>query len=98
MSFEDFLVQDARLILLKELAAQTDGSLNDTMLLRVLDAFGHRRSRDWVREQLCELEARGAVKLTEAGSILIASITRIGADHVERRTVIDGVARPSPEE
>lgn len=97
MSFESYLAEDARLIILKELAKQTDGSLNDTMLTRVLDAFGHRRSREWTRTQILKLNELGAVTTTEAGSALIASITRAGLDHVERRSVIDGIARPSTE-
>jgi hypothetical protein len=28
---------------------------------------------------------------------MIAELTRRGRDHVERRTVIEGIARPSPE-
>lgn len=97
MSFETYLTEDARLTILKELAGQVDGSLNDTILTRVLDSFGHRRSREWTRTQILKLREVGAVTTTEAGSVLIASITRAGIDHVERRSVIDGIARPSPE-
>jgi len=50
-----------------------------------------------VRTEMRKLEEIGAVQLAEAGTILIASITRAGLDHVERRSVIEGVARPSPE-
>lgn len=28
---------------------------------------------------------------------MVAAITRSGVDHVERRAIIEGVARPSPE-
>jgi hypothetical protein len=35
--------------------------------------------------------------VTEIGTIMVAAITRSGVDHVERRTIIEGVARPSPE-
>ena len=38
----------------------------------------------------------GAVTLREAGTVLIATITRAGIDHVERRGIIEGVLRPSP--
>lgn len=95
--FADFLTADARLVILKELAAQMDGRLPETLLTRVLDAFGHRRSRDWVRTQLRALADLGAVRVAEAGTVMIAAITRAGIDHVERRAVIEGVARPSPE-
>lgn len=96
MSYEEFAVADARLVILRELAKQTDGRLNETLLTVTLDTFGHRRSRDWVRNQIRKLEELGAVRVTEANTMLIASITRVGMDHVERRSFIEGVGRPSP--
>lgn len=97
MSFSDYLAEDARLVILKELAAQTDGRLNDTLITRVLEAFGHRRSREWVRTQLLKLEELGAIGTTAVGTVLVAEIRRAGLDHVERRSVIAGIARPSAE-
>ncbi len=98
MNFDAHLKQDARLVILKELAKQGDYRLNETILVEVLDAFGYRKSRDWLRAQLRALQESGAVTLIEAGTILVATITQAGLDHVERRRQIDGVARPSPEE
>lgn len=93
--FEEFSRQDARLTILKELARQPDGRLNETMLVAVLDTFGHHRSRDWVRTQLRAMAELGAVRLTEAGSVLIAGITQLGVDHLEHRAIIEGIAKPS---
>ncbi|MER8990429.1 hypothetical protein [Mesorhizobium sp. M0678] len=95
--FDAYLTYDARLIVLRELNRQTDGRLNEVLLTKTLDTFGHNRSREWVRTQLRKLAELGAVKLTEAGSVMVAAITRSGVDHVERRAIIEGVARPSPE-
>ncbi|MAZ84135.1 MAG: hypothetical protein CME90_11085 [Hoeflea sp.] len=97
MSYEEHLQADARLTILKELSRQTDGRLNETVLTAVLDAFGYRKSRDWVRTQLRALEDIGAITLAQAGTVFIASITRAGQDHVDRRTILEGVQRPSPE-
>lgn len=97
MSFEQHLSEDARLVILRGLAKETDGRLNEIALTRLLDEFGYRRSRDWVRTQIGKLKELGAVSVTEAGTVHIAEITRTGLDHVERRSLIDGVARPSPE-
>ncbi|MCB1463247.1 MAG: hypothetical protein KDJ90_12670 [Nitratireductor sp.] len=94
--FDEHLAGDARLTILKELAIQADGTLNETLLTITLDTFGYRRSRDWTRSQLRKLEELGAVRITEAGSVLVASITRAGLDHVERRSFLEGVAKPSP--
>jgi hypothetical protein len=48
-----------------------------------------------VRTQLRKLEELDAVALVTAGSVMIATLKQAGLDHVERRSVIEGVARPS---
>ena len=93
--FNSFLTEDARLVILKALAGESNNTLNETILTRVLETFGHNRSREWVRTQIAKLAELGAVKVTEAGSVLIASLTQAGLDHVQRRAFIDGVGRPS---
>jgi hypothetical protein len=98
VSYADDLAADARLCMLKELASQIDGRLNEVGLMRMLDAFGIRRTREWVRTQLRQLDALGAVRVTEAGTVMVAALTKLGRDHVERRAVIDGVSRPSDED
>lgn len=84
----------ARLYILRELAKQTDGRLNDLMLRSALDLYGIRRDADWVRTQLRKLEALGAIKLTQAGEMLVAQLLRDGRDHLEERAVIVGIALP----
>ena len=91
----DLIAKDARLCILKELAGQVDGRLNEVTLMRMLDAFGIRRSREWVRTQLRALEELGAVTVDEVGSVMVAALTRLGRDHVDRRIIIDGISRPS---
>lgn len=97
ISFEEHSARDARLVILRGLAEQIDGRLNENLISAVLQQFGHNRSREWIRTNLLKLAELGAVANVSAGSVMIASITRAGLDHVERRSVIDGVARPSPE-
>ncbi len=96
MSYSEFVTMDARLVLLRELAGLPGGRINEVALTTVLDAFGYRRSRDWVRTQLRAMTEIGAVRVTEAGTVWVAEITRAGLDHVERRIVLEGVAKPSP--
>ena len=88
------LAAEARLVILQQLAGQTDGRLNDLLLQRALDARGYRRDRDWVKTQLRKLESLGAVQLTELDAMLVARLTRGGRDHVEERAIISGVTRP----
>lgn len=96
-SYDDHIAHDARLAILKELARQPDGRLNEASLTTVLDMFGFKRSRDWTRTQIRKLEELGAVRVAELGTVLVPAITRAGLDHVERRSFLDGVAKPSPE-
>lgn len=98
MSRPDFsrhMEEDARLIILKELVAQTNYTLSDTILQKVVEAFGHNRSRDWVKTQLRKMADLGAVTLQDVGSCVLATITEAGQDHVLRRGRIEGIARPS---
>lgn len=88
--------EDVRLIVLRELAAQADGRLNDTMLTHVIEAFGHTKSREWLRTQLDKLQELDAIRIHQVGTITVAQITRAGLEHVQRRSFIAGVARPSP--
>lgn len=95
MSYEDKTAEDGRLVILKELALQVDGRLNEVSLQRVLETFAITRSRDWVRTQLRKLAELEAISIAEAGSVMIAEIRTLGRNHIERRERIEGVTRPS---
>lgn len=97
MTYDETVAEDARLVILKELAVQTDGRSNEVILTRVLDVFAIRRSREWVRTQLRKLAELGCIRITEAGSVMIASLTSLGRNHVERREIVEGISRPSDE-
>ena len=95
MNTDDAIAQDARLMILRELARQSDGRLSDVVLARVLEAYGVRRTQDWLRTQLRVLEEIGAIRREEIGRTVIATLRQAGRDHVERRGVVEGVARPA---
>jgi len=95
--YADHYDAEARLVILKALAGETDYRLSDSMLTTMLEAFAIKRGRDYVRNQLRWLQASvGAIRLTEAGTAVIAELIEPGLDHVERRRVLEGVKRPSP--
>lgn len=87
------LARDGRLLILRELTAQTDGRLNEASLRRVLDAHSIKRSRDWLVSQLDRLAELEAVKVHDVGGVLIAEIKPAGRDHVEQRILLPGVSR-----
>ncbi|MEA3264179.1 MAG: hypothetical protein U9R07_11930 [Pseudomonadota bacterium] len=94
------LTRDARLVILAQLARQRDETLNSPMITRLVDGMGFRRSQDWIETQLRKLEDLGAVTLSEVdlpglGQVIIARLTRTGRDHVERRSELAGVSRPT---
>ncbi|WP_068087430.1 hypothetical protein [Polycladidibacter stylochi] len=98
MNYADKINSDVRLIVLRALYNEPDYSLNSSILTKILEEFGHVKSRDYVHNQLRYLEREvQALTLRSAGSILIAQLTQSGRDHVERRCVLTGVDRPSPE-
>jgi hypothetical protein len=88
--------EEARLIILRELHDQPGYSLNDAMLLAVLETFGIYRTRDWLREELRWMVDVGAVTTRDAGSVRIAVLSDKGRDHVEHRVAIEGIKRPGP--
>lgn len=94
MSYRDHLRADRRLCILRALDEQTDVTLNETILSRVCESYGHRVGRDVIRADLRWLDEVGAVTVSEVGDYLVARLTGRGEDHVQRRTAIDGIARP----
>lgn len=91
------ILEQARLILLKALRDQTDERLNSDLMLPVLESFGIKKARELVHTELRWLADMGAVRLTEAGSVLVAALTERGAQHLDRVIVLEGVKRPRRE-
>lgn len=96
-NMDRIISEEARLVMLRELHLQPDRRLNSALLQRALELFGITKSRDWLHEELRWLAEIGAVRVTEISTVRIAELTAKGCDHVERRVVLEGVKRPSPE-
>lgn len=96
MSYEnDQIRPDARLIILKALADQTDERLHSGFIGEELLRFGIDRPREWVHGELDWLAEMGAVTLIKPGSVVVATLTEKGHRHLRRGIVIEGVKRPS---
>lgn len=87
--------EDARLIMLKALAAQTDETLHSDYLVEELRPFGLRKDRGWVHDELRWMAERGVIRVTPVGSVLVATLTDKGARHLAREIAVDGIKRPS---
>lgn len=96
MNYENDQVRpDARLIILKALAAQTDERLHSGFIAEELIRFGIDRPREWIHGELDWLAEMGAVTLLKPGSVVVATLTEKGHRHLRRAIVIEGVKRPS---
>ncbi|MFD1914129.1 hypothetical protein [Halodurantibacterium flavum] len=92
---DQLIREDARLIILRALADQTDETLHSGYLVEELRRFGIRRDRGWVHDELAWLSERGAVTTISAGSVVVATLAERGARHLEREIALDGIKRPS---
>lgn len=94
MSMDRIIREEARLIILQELMKEPNRTLNSGLLGKCLADWRIGRPREWVHAQLRYLEAAGAIVVTNADPFLIAELAYAGEEHLERRSVIDGVKRP----
>jgi len=97
MSDEEIYAENVRLIILRELNGQTDHQVNETIMSKVLEEFGHRKTRDYIRTQFRKLEELGAIRIRVVNSVLVAQLLRPGLEHLQRRAFLEGVGRPSLE-
>ncbi|PWE29978.1 hypothetical protein DDZ14_16180 [Maritimibacter sp. 55A14] len=95
MDMATLIREQARLIVLKALSEEVGESLNSDILVEHLRAFAIRKDRAWLHDELRWLADHGAVRLLEAGSVLVAILTEKGQRHLDREIVIEGVKRPS---
>ena len=72
--FHDFARRDLRLTILKSLAMQPGFTGNEAILQFEAQAVGLTRSRDVIRTEMRHLENLGAIKVKEAGSVLVGTL------------------------
>ncbi|KEH07137.1 hypothetical protein GY14_29870 [Delftia tsuruhatensis] len=94
MSFQDFLRQDVRLVLLRVLTEMPAYRSNSSVLTSALERFGHAVTRDQVKSELAWLAEQGLAVLTDLGGVSVATLTERGQDVATGRVVVPGVKRP----
>lgn len=96
MNYEEFTIEDIRLIILRALAAEDNASMHEGRLQYELERFGYNKTRDFIRNQLLWLETEvNAVTTRIAGTVMIATLRKAGREHVDRSRSLPGVKRPS---
>jgi hypothetical protein len=94
-TFTDQYRADARLLILRGLAEEGDGTLSSKLLSRKLQVYGINQDRDWIHEEMRHLERFGGITVTDADTVLVATITSKGRSHLARRLQIGGVDWPT---
>lgn len=96
MSMEKIMQEEARLTILKELAAESNKAISSERMRRYLLTFLLiDKPREWVEQQFQFLHDMGAVDIVPAGSVKIARLTERGEHHLQGIITIAGVLRPS---
>lgn len=94
-NYDNFVTEDIRLIILRALAGEDNGSMHEGRLEFELKRFGYNKTREFIRNQMTWLETEvGAVHTTVAGTVMIATLRKAGRAHVDRARFLPGVKRP----
>ena len=89
------IAEDARFVILRELRGQTDSRLNEMSFRRLLDVYGIKRSREWLETQLIQMAELGVITTAKVETVLVATLTSLGRDHMDERAVVAGITCPS---
>ncbi|TNH04511.1 hypothetical protein FHQ26_01535 [Testudinibacter sp. TR-2022] len=93
---KDILTQDQRLVILRTLT-EMGYNANESILDDCLDRYGHKISRDLVRNHMLWLEEQGLIELERlGGDYFVATITQRGLDVANGQAFVAGVKRPNP--
>lgn len=93
---KNIFTADQRLVILRSLA-DAGYDANESILDDCLALYGHKISRDLVRNHLNWLEEQGLVQIERlANGFMVATITQRGLDVANGEVVVDGVKRPRP--
>ncbi|EPB6723269.1 ArsR family transcriptional regulator [Vibrio fluvialis] len=94
MSFKELLQEDQRLVILRSLHEMAGYEANESIIDSCLDAYGHKISRDMVRNHLAWLEEQGLLTLRDVGGCQVARLTGRGEDVATGQAQVPGVKRP----
>lgn len=97
MSYQQHIIEDRRLVILRLLAEDPGYSHNDRVLQTGLGHLGHNVSGDVVRSDLAWLAEQGLVQVEPVRADLhVATLTTRGDDVAAGRAMAPGVKRPGP--
>ncbi|MBO4393763.1 MAG: hypothetical protein J5800_05415 [Spirochaetales bacterium] len=93
--FVNVFAEQQRILILQLLESDVDGSINNLLLQRGLEEFGHNISLDKVNTECAWLEEQGCVEIRPLNEEMnLVTITDVGIDVVNRRRRIPGIDLP----
>ena len=93
--FVNVFAEQQRILILQLLESDVDGCLNNQLLQKGLEEFGHNISLDKVNTECAWLEEQGCVETRVLNEdLVIVTITDVGIDVVKRRRRIPGIDLP----
>lgn len=95
--FEKITQQDRRLVILRQLAKETDYACNEYVLRGQLDLYGHKLSTDLLRSEMAWLAEQGLLTIADVPGLKVAKLSARGKDVAEGAVIVPGVKRPEPE-
>ena len=99
MSYEETVMADARLRVLRLLAETPVYTLNEVVLRgRLAEQFGHNLGRDKLRTELTWLDEQGLVTVQTPGGVWLVTLNSRGADVAKGIATTPGVAHLLPGE
>lgn len=94
MDFAETERQHLRLTILRALERDGNHTINESLLMPLVEAYGFKPSRDALRAQLRWLEDVDCVTVEDLDGFLVAALTERGLEVAEARVQVDGIARP----
>ena len=96
MSFESIMEEEARLVILKELAKEDNKAMSSARMQKfLLTNCWIDKPRAWVEQQYLYLRDMKAVTVTALDTVMIARLTERGDFHLQGIITIPGVEAPS---
>jgi repressor of nif and glnA expression len=95
MPYRNIVQDDQRLVILRAIN-DANGTMNDSVLQKVLGTWGHHISRDKVKTHLYWLNEQELITIETVMSTDVATITSRGHDVAKGRAEVPGVGLPRP--
>lgn len=93
-AFQDRLNEQQRILILQLLNEDSDYELNNQLLQKGLEMFGHNISLDKVNTEVAWLEEQGCVTTEGVGAMTLVTLTAKGIDVAMSRSHVPGIDRP----